>query len=165
MVLIKPEKSGNNRKTNRSKMSTQVTMTGNLTSDPTMRVTKTGSSILSMGIAVTRRWRDKQDNWEEQTSFFDVTAFGDLADNAAASLGKGAKVVVVGRMEQQEWQDKNDGSTKKKIVVIADDVAISLRRASVDSITRNPTKGDGQFQKAGYTKAPSSTLLPEEEPF
>jgi single-strand DNA-binding protein len=146
-------------------MSTQVTMTGNLTSDPTMRVTKTGSSILSMGIAVTRRWRDKQDNWEEQTSFFDVTAFGDLADNAAASLGKGAKVVVVGRMEQQEWQDKNDGSTKKKIVVIADDVAISLRRASVDSITKNPTKCDGQFQKAGYTKAPSSTLLAEEEPF
>jgi single-stranded DNA-binding protein len=49
-------------------------MTGNLTADPVLKATKTGSSLLTVGIAVTRRWRDKQDNWEEQTSFFDLTA-------------------------------------------------------------------------------------------
>jgi single-strand DNA-binding protein len=138
-------------------------MTGNLTNDPVLRQTKTGSSLLSVGLAVTRRWRDKQDNWEEQTSFFDVTAWGELADNMASSLNKGNKVIVVGRLEQQEWTDKNDGSTKKKVVVVADDVAISLRKATVDSISKTGVNQGGQQSQA--KKPVSSTMFDDEPPF
>ena len=148
-------------------MSTQVTMTGNLTADPVLKSTKTGSSLLSVGIAVTRRWRDKQDNWEEQTSFFDLTAWGELADNAAASLSKGNKVVVVGRLEQQEWTDKNDGSTKRKVVVIADDIAVSLRKATVEAISKsgNPAaQGGQQYQNSG-NKSAAASFLDDEPPF
>lgn len=148
-------------------MSTQVTMIGNLTSDPTLKATKTGSSLLTFGLAVTRRWRDKQDNWEEQTSFFDVTAWGELADNSAASLGKGNKVVVVGRLEQQEWTDKNDGSTKRKVVVIADDIAISLRKATVEGISKSGApagQGNQQYQNTGKKPAAAS-FLDDEPPF
>ena len=145
-------------------MSTQVTMTGNLTADPVLKSTKTGSSLLTVGIAVTRRWRDKQDNWEEQTSFFDLTAWGELADNAAASLSKGNKVVVVGRLEQQEWTDKNDGSTKKKIVVIADDIAVSLRKATVEGVSKSGAPAGQQFQNAGKKPAAAS-FLDDEPPF
>jgi single-strand DNA-binding protein len=145
-------------------MSTQVTMTGNLTADPVLKSTKTGSSLLSVGIAVTRRWRDKQDNWEEQTSFFDLTAWGELADNAAASLSKGNKVVVVGRLEQQEWTDKNDGSTKKKIVVIADDIAVSLRKATVEGVSKSGAPAGQQSQNGGKKPAAAS-FLDDEPPF
>lgn len=148
-------------------MSTQVTMTGNLTADPVLKSTKTGSSLLSVGIAVTRRWRDKQDNWEEQTSFFDLTAWGELADNAAASLSKGNKVVVVGRLEQQEWTDKNDGSTKRKVVVIADDIAVSLRKATVEAISKsgNPSTQGGQPYQGSTNRQVSSPSFDEEPPF
>jgi single-strand DNA-binding protein len=148
-------------------MSTQVTMTGNLTSDPTLRATKTGSSLLTVGLAVTRRWRDKQDNWEEQTSFFDVTAWGELADNSAASLSKGNKVVVVGRLEQQEWTDKNDGSTKRKVVVIADDIAVSLRKATVEGVAKsgNPAAQSGQQYQNTGKKPAATSFLGDEEPF
>ncbi len=148
-------------------MSTQVTMTGNLTADPVLKSTKTGSSLLSVGIAVTRRWRDKQDNWEEQTSFFDLTAWGELADNAAASLSKGNKVVVVGRLEQQEWTDKNDGSTKRKVVVIADDIAVSLRKATVEAISKSgnsAAQGGQQYQNSG-NKPTAASFLDDEPPF
>jgi single-strand DNA-binding protein len=138
-------------------------MTGNLTNDPVLRQTKTGSSLLSVGLAVTRRWRDKQDNWEEQTSFFDITAWGELADNMASSLNKGNKVIVVGRLEQQEWTDKNDGSTKKKVVVVADDVAISLRKATVDSISKTGANQGGQQAQA--KKPVSSAMFEDEAPF
>lgn len=148
-------------------MSTQVTMTGNLTSDPTLKTTKTGSSLLTVGLAVTRRWRDKQDNWEEQTSFFDVTAWGELADNSAASLSKGNKVVVVGRLEQQEWTDKNDGSTKRKVVVIADDIAISLRKATVGGIAKSgaPAGQGGQQYQNTAKKPVASPSFDDEPPF
>jgi single-strand DNA-binding protein len=148
-------------------MSTQVTMTGNLTADPVLKATKTGSSLLTVGIAVTRRWRDKQDNWEEQTSFFDLTAWGELADNAAASLSKGNKVVVVGRLEQQEWTDKNDGSTKKKVVVIADDIAVSLRKATVAGVAKsgNPAAQSGQQYQNTAKKPAAASFLDDEPPF
>lgn len=145
-------------------MSTQVTMTGNLTADPVLKSTKTGSSLLTVGLAVTRRWRDKQDNWEEQTSFFDLTAWGELADNAAASLSKGNKVVVVGRLEQQEWTDKNDGSTKKKIVVIADDIAVSLRKATVEGVSKSGAPA-AQQSYSGGKKPAAASFLDDEPPF
>jgi single-strand DNA-binding protein len=161
LVLVGYEKSGYRKI--RRKMSTQVTMTGN----PTLRATKTGSSLLTVGLAVTRRWRDKQDNWEEQTSFFDVTAWGELADNSAASLSKGNKVVVVGRLEQQEWTDKNDGSTKRKVVVIADDIAVSLRKATVEGVAKsgNPAAQSGQQYQNTGKKPAATSFLGDEEPF
>ena len=55
-------------------MTAQVTVVGNLTADPEIKTTKTGSSVLKVGVAVNRRWKNKQDEWEEQPSFFDVNA-------------------------------------------------------------------------------------------
>lgn len=116
-------------------MTAQTTVIGNLTADPELKVTKTGSSVLKVGIAVNRRWKNKQDEWEETTSFFDVNAWGELADNVAASLSKGSRVIVSGRIEQQSWEGK-EGQKQSKVVLVADDIGVSLRKAQVGGINK-----------------------------
>jgi single-strand DNA-binding protein len=116
-------------------MTAQVTVVGNLTAEPEIKTTKTGSSVLKVGVAVNRRWKNKQDEWEEEVSFFDVNAWGELADNVAQSLTKGSRVIVSGRLEQQSWENK-EGQKQSKVVLVADDIGVSLRKAQVQGVTK-----------------------------
>ena len=70
-----------------------VTLVGNVTRDPELRFTTGGQAVASFGIAVNRRYQQNGE-WQEQTSFFDVVAWAQLGENAAASLNKGARVIV-----------------------------------------------------------------------
>ncbi len=64
-----------------------VTITGNLTKDPEIRYTRDGQATTTFGMAVNRRWQNRQSQeWEESTSFFDVVAWRDLGENVALSL-------------------------------------------------------------------------------
>lgn len=141
-------------------MTAQVTVVGNLTAEPELKTTKTGSSVLKVGIAVNRRWKNKQDEWEEETSFFDVNAWGELADNVATSLSKGSRVIVSGRLEQQSWENK-EGQKQSKVVLVADDIGVSLRKAQVGTIT----KTGAQAQSQGRPAPKKSNNWDEEEPF
>lgn len=135
----------------------QVTLVGNLTQDPTLKTIKTGNSLVSVGLAVSRRWRNKQDQWEEETSFFDVTAWGELAENMAASLSKGNKVIVSGRLEQQTWE--KDGQKHSKVVVIADDCGPSLRKAQISGLTKTGVPASKPLASVGRAS------LDDEAPF
>src|SRR5262249_61882478 len=85
-----------------------ITMSGNMTRDPEMRYTPSGVSKVTFGVAVNRSWRNQQSQeWEEQTSFFNVVAWRQLAENVGASLTKGSRVVVSGRLEQRSWGAEN----------------------------------------------------------
>ncbi len=113
-----------------------VTLVGGLTADPELRYTNTGHPVADFGLAVTRRWLNRTtQQWEEATSYFDVACWRDLAENASASLHRGDRVVVIGRLEQERWAAA-DGSNRTKIKVIADEVGVSLRWATVE-IARN----------------------------
>ena len=71
---------------------TTTTITGNLTRDPEIRYTREGQATTSLGVAVNRRWQNRETNeWEESTSFFDVVTWRDLAENVALSLTKGMR--------------------------------------------------------------------------
>ena len=129
-------------------MTAQVTVVGNLTAEPEIKTTKTGSSVLKVGVAVNRRWKNKQDEWEEEVSFFDVNAWGELADNVASSLSKGSRVIVSGRLEQQSWENK-EGQKQSKVVLVADDIGVSLRKAQVAGINKT-----GQQQQKQAPKNP-----------
>ena len=85
--------------------SNSITIAGNITRDPEMRYTANGRSTTTFGVAVNRSWRNQQTNeWEERTSFFNVVCWRQLAENVAASLRKGTRVVVTGRLEQRSWE-------------------------------------------------------------
>lgn len=105
-----------------------VTLVGNLTRDPELRFTQGGRAVASFGIAVNRRYQVNGE-WQEQTSFFNVVAWGQLGENAAASLTKGARIIVNGRLEQREYQTQQ-GEKRTVIEVNADEVAPSLRYAT-----------------------------------
>ena len=148
-----------------------ITLVGNLTRDPELRFTTTGRGVASFGIAVGRRYQVNGE-WQEQTSYFNVTAWGQLGENAAASLTKGARVVVTGRLEQREYTTR-EGDKRTAIDVIAEELGPSLRWATA-KVERTPkTDGQGQGQGQGQGGAsrgsnPGTDVNPHdtgEEPF
>lgn len=107
-----------------------VTIIGNATREPELRFTPTGNAVTSFGVAVNRRWQNKQTmEWEEQTSFIDVTCWNELAENVAESIGRGCRVTVVGRLDQRSWET-DGGDKRSKVEIVADDVSPSLRWAT-----------------------------------
>ena len=81
-------------------MDNTVTLVGNLTRDPELRFTHGGQAVATFGLAVNRRYQ-QNDEWQEKMSFFNIVAWGQLGENAAASLTKGGRVIVTGRLEQR----------------------------------------------------------------
>ena len=103
-----------------------ITLVGNLTRDPELRFTANGRAVASFGIAVGRRYQVNGE-WQEQTSYFNITAWGELGENAAASLSKGSRIVVTGRLEQREYTTR-EGDKRTAIDVIADELGHRRRR-------------------------------------
>lgn len=113
-------------------MSNSITVTGNLTREPEIRYTKDGQATATLGVAVNRRWQDRQtQEWQESTSFFDVVCWRDLAENLTLSLTKGMRVVVTGRLEQRTWETE-DGDRRSRVEISAEEVGPSLRFATAD---------------------------------
>ena len=120
-----------------------VTLVGNLTRDPELRFTSGGRGQAQFGLAVSRRYQVNNE-WQEQTSFFNIVAWGALGENAAASLGKGTRVIVTGRLEQRQYETK-EGEKRSVVEIIADEIGPSLRwaRAEVERIARDGGSGGG----------------------
>jgi single-strand DNA-binding protein len=150
-----------------------VTLVGNLTREPELRFTTGGRGVASFGLAVSRRYQVNGE-WQEQTSFFNVVAWGTLGENAAASLGKGTRVVVTGRLEQRSYETK-EGEKRSVVEVNADEIAPSLRwaRAEIERISRDASSGgDGGSSSSGSSSGSSGgaprnpdPVYGDEEPF
>jgi single-strand DNA-binding protein len=120
-----------------------VVLVGNVTREPELRFTPSGQSTVSFGLAVNRRWQNRQtQEWEEATSFFDIVCWRELAENVSESIHKGARVLVSGRLEQRSWETQ-EGEKRSKIEVVADEIGPSLRWASAQ-VTKNERKGPGE---------------------
>jgi len=131
-----------------------VSIAGNLVADPELRYTNNGAAIAGLRMAVNRRW-NKDGEWEEETSYFDVTAWAQLAENCAESLTKGMRINVAGRLEEQRWEDKESKEPRRKVVIIADEISPSLRWATA-AVEKKGGKGGASSPKAKATS---------EEPF
>jgi single-strand DNA-binding protein len=148
-----------------------VTITGNATREPELRYTPSGQAVASFGVAVNRRWQNRQtQEWEEAVSFFDVTAWSQLAENVSESVAKGTRVTISGRLDQRSWETP-EGEKRSKVEIVADDIAVSLRWATAE-ITRNerPDGGGGFSPSAPNGRradaaAPAPAYNPDEEPF
>lgn len=107
-----------------------VTMVGNLVDEPDLRFTGNGAAVCSIRIASSRRYRDNDGNWQDgETTFMSVNAWRSLGENAAESLHRGDRVVVVGRLRVRSYEDR-EGTTKWVTEIEADEIAPSLRFAS-----------------------------------
>ena len=139
-----------------------VDLIGNVTRDPELRFTPSGQAVATFGLAVNRRWQNRQTQaWEESTSFFDVVCWAQLAENVAESVSKGTRLIVTGRLDQRSWETDN-GDKRSKVEVIADEVGPSLRWATASSSSGG---GGGGSQSAPTPNAPAATYDHDEEPF
>ena len=145
-----------------------VTLVGNVTRDPELRFTPAGQANASFGLAVNRRWQNRQTNeWEEAVSFFDVVCWREMAENAAESLSKGSRVIVTGRLEQRQWEQ--EGQKRSKIEVVADEIGPSLRWANA-VVTRNERRtgdagGGSGFGQGSPPPRSEPDFSQDEEPF
>jgi single-strand DNA-binding protein len=142
-----------------------VTLVGNLTRDPELRFTQSGQAIATLGIAVSRRYQQNGE-WQEKTSFFNITAWGQLGENAASSLSKGSRAIVTGRLEQRSYETA-DGEKRSVVEVVADEIGPSLRWATAQ-VDRNDRREGGAPAGASSGAAPrggTTTYDDTEEPF
>jgi single-strand DNA-binding protein len=125
----------------------QVTLVGNITDDPELRFTPSGSAVANFTVAINRRIR-QGDRWEDRLDgFFNCSCWRDLAENAAESLRKGTRVVVVGRLQQRSWEDR-EGNRRTAVEVQVDEVAPSLRWATA-SVQKSQRSSGGAPRQSG----------------
>jgi len=111
-----------------------ITIVGTVTMDPELRKTGTGMSVLEVNFAGPKKRKFNRDtnqweNIEDDPQYFSGVAFGDLADNANATITKGMRVVIVGKLNYSSWQDQ-EGNNRSKVQIVIDEISPSLRFAS-----------------------------------
>jgi len=146
--------------------SNSVTLVGNLVDDPELRFTTSGVAMAKVRFAVNRRYQDRNNEWQEETSFFGGTCWREMAENVAESLTKGMRVIVTGRLEQRSWETQ-EGDKRSIIEVRIDEIGPSVRWATA-SVTRTPrTGGGGDYAPSSTPPAPvvRDDYGPDEAPF
>jgi single-strand DNA-binding protein len=123
-----------------------VTLIGNLTDDPELRVTANGAAVANFRLAVTPRVR-QGDTWTDgETSFFRINCWRQLAENVTETLSKGARAIVIGRLRLRSWDPEGDKRTV--VEVEADEVAPSLKFTTA-TIQRTSAKATTGVSKGG----------------
>lgn len=115
----------------------KITLIGNLTKDPELRTTQTGTNVCAFTIAVNRRFSQ-----EQQADFFRINAWRGLADICAKYLSKGKKVAVIGELQARTYQDRN-GETKLSLDVQADEVEFLSPKEDAPKPAPKPDPVDG----------------------
>lgn len=98
-----------------------ITVTGNVGRDPELRFSNGGMAILKFSIGDTTGKDEKK-----KTSWHDIVVFGDQAQNVAEHVKKGSRLMIMGRLSA-ETSEKKDGTKAKKVEIIADEIAISVK--------------------------------------
>jgi single-strand DNA-binding protein len=123
-------------------MSASLTITGNLTADPELRFTPNGKALATFTVVTSKSSKKPDGTWENlDTTFWDVKAWGKIAENCADTLSKGMSVIVVGTALQENWDDKVSGAKRSKIAVTAWNIGVDLKRHTVAQVS-TPNRAD-----------------------
>lgn len=139
----------------------RVSITGNLTRDPELRVTAGGTQVLSFGVAVNDRRRNPQTGeWEDYPNFVDCTMFGTRAEAVSRFLAKGNKVAIEGKLRYSSWE--KDGQRRSKLEVIVDEIEFMSQRQGGAAPAAAPVAAPAPAPAAA---PPSVDLYDEDIPF
>ena len=128
---------------------TTITVIGNLTSDPELRFTPSGSAVANFTLASTPRTFDRQSNeWKDgETLFLRASVWREAAENVAESLTKGMRVIVEGRLKSRSYETK-EGEKRTVIELEVDEIGPSLRYANA-KVNRTQRSGGQSGNGAG----------------
>jgi single-strand DNA-binding protein len=122
----------------------KVILVGNLTRDPQVRYTPSQTAVVDIGLAVNRQWFDKQANTRrEEVTFVDVTLWGRTAEVAGEYLSKGRSVLIEGRLQLDQWEDRETGQKRSKLKVVGENMQMLSGRGD------GPPRGGGQQSQDG----------------
>lgn len=110
-------------------MLNKVILIGRLSRNPEIRYLPSGMQVTSFTLAVGRNYKDRDGNWQEETYFFDIETFGNLAERLGSSLSKGYQVLVEGSLRQDKWETSS-GEKRSKVKIVADRVSVISKPAS-----------------------------------
>jgi single-strand DNA-binding protein len=99
----------------------KITIIGNLGRDPELRYTPQGTAVCDFSVAVNDRKRDKAGEWQDVTTWFKITFWGKQAENASKYLTKGRQAYIEGRLQVEEWTDR-DGNNRYTLAVQGSDI-------------------------------------------
>jgi single-strand DNA-binding protein len=124
----------------------RVVLVGNLTRDPELRHTPSGTAVCSLRIAVNTRRKDgATGQWTDKPNYFSISVFGNQAESCAQYLAKGRPVAIDGRLRWREWQAQ-DGAKREAVEVVADSVQFLGGRGDGEG---GGLGGGNQFVPAG----------------
>jgi single-strand DNA-binding protein len=147
----------------------KVILIGNLTRDPELRYTAKGTAIAKIGLAVNRRWRNEAGEWQEETTFVDVDAFGRQAETIGQYLKKGRPIMVEGRLKLDQWDDKATGQKRSRLGVVLENFQFldggnrGGGEGGQDAPASAPAKSPGRVAQAAPPPADDADALPSED--
>ncbi len=144
----------------------EIYITGNLVREPELRFTAGGTATCGFGVAVNRRYQQNGEWVDAPTNFFNVTVWGQYGENVAASLSKGDRVLVKGRLDFRKYQNK-EGVEVTTHDIIADEVAPSLKYATaqISRIERESTGSGARRGNGGGRRQQADPVYGDTEPF
>ena len=132
----------------------RVVLVGNLTKDPELRHTPSGTAVCKLRLAVNTRQKDAQGNWGDKPNYFDVTVWGNQGESCAQFLSKGRPVGVDGRLDWREWEAQ-DGTKRQAVEVIADTVQFLGSREGAENGGRFTPQSDVPADTGDFQQAPA----------
>lgn len=120
----------------------KVFLLGNLTRDPDLRALPSGAAVCEFGIAVNRRYTAGNGQEVEEPCFVDIVVWGRSAESCRQFLEKGSQVMIEGRLQLDQWEDRNGGGKRSRLRVVAEQVQFLSRRPG----------GDGQSGGGNYNQ-------------
>jgi len=98
----------------------RVFLAGNLTRDPELRYTPSGTPVCELGLAINDKRKNPNGEWVEETTFVDITLWARQAEVAGEYLTKGSNVLIEGRLKFDQWEDKESGQKRSKLRIVGD---------------------------------------------
>ena len=134
----------------------RVVLTGNLTRDPELRSTPSGTSVCGLRVACNTRRKDASGQWVDKPNYFDVTVWGAQGENCAQYLSKGRPVAIDGRLEWREWEAKDGSGKRQSVDIIADSVQfLGGPQGGEENGSRFTPKSDVPAHTADFQPAPA----------
>ena len=118
----------------------KVQLIGNLTRDPELRYTPSGTAVCSFGLATNRSWKTDAGEKHDEAEFHNIVAWNKLADLCSQFLVKGRKVYLEGRLSTRTWTGQDGASRNRTEIVISDMILLDSRPAGVATVPSEPTE-------------------------
>jgi single-strand DNA-binding protein len=137
-----------------------VTITGNITNDIELKFSDNGQARTNIRVAVDRNWKNQDNEWQTETSYISVQAWGKVAENIARVTTKGTRIIVIGRLNQRNYE--KDGENRSITEIVAEEIGVSTR--VIESMERRSLKDDNKTTPTKTnTRTPKNNT--DDEPF